>query len=149
MSRALHKAVVMRGSGDASDASPGRGWCDGATCAIAEWFRWFGLASIRMYALYVHLLRTTINLPDGLAEAAKRRATDEGLTFTSLVEEGLRTVLATQPEPDQARDLPAYGDPAAHFVVDPLIAWQFGRRSTPAERVDTPRRQRSGLRLPA
>ncbi len=72
-------------------------------------------------------VRTTINLPDGLAEAAKRRAADEGRTFTSVVEEGLRTVLATQPEPDQARDLPAYGDPAAHFLVDPadrLALWE-------------------------
>lgn len=64
-------------------------------------------------------MRTTINLPDGLAEAAKRRATDEGRTFTSVVEEGLRTVLANQPEHDPVQELPAYGDPAAHFLVDP------------------------------
>lgn len=72
-------------------------------------------------------MRTTINLPDGLAEAAKRRAADEGRTFTSVVEEGLRTVLATHPEPDQARDLPAYGDPTARFLVDPadrMALWE-------------------------
>ena len=64
-------------------------------------------------------MRTTINLPDGLAEAAKRRAADEGRTFTSVVEEGLRAVLATRPEPAPPPRLPAYGDPAARFLVDP------------------------------
>jgi plasmid stability protein len=39
-------------------------------------------------------MRTTINLPEALAEAAKTRAAAEGRTFTSLVEEGLRAVLA-------------------------------------------------------
>ena len=64
-------------------------------------------------------MRTTINLPDGLAEAAKRRAADEGRTFTSVVEEGLRTVLATSPEHDPPPPLPAYGDASARFLVDP------------------------------
>ena len=53
-------------------------------------------------------VRTTINLPDALAEAAKARAVAEGKTFTRIVEEGLRVVLERQreasPEP-----LPAYG----------------------------------------
>jgi len=64
-------------------------------------------------------MRTTINLPEALAEAAKRRAADEGRTFTSVVEEGLRTVLANRLEHDAPQELPAYGDPAAHFLVDP------------------------------
>ncbi len=64
-------------------------------------------------------MRTTINLPDGLAQAAKRRASDEGRTFTSVVEEGLRTVLASRLERDPPPELPAYGDPEAHFLVDP------------------------------
>ena len=38
-------------------------------------------------------MRTTINLPDALAEAAAKAAA-EGRTFTSVVEEGLRIVLA-------------------------------------------------------
>lgn len=64
-------------------------------------------------------MRTTIHLPDALAEAAKRRAADEGRTFTSVVEEGLRIVLATRPEHDQPRELPAYGDASARFLIDP------------------------------
>ncbi len=64
-------------------------------------------------------MRTTINLPDGLAEAAKRRATDEGRTFTSVVEEGLRVVLAAQPAASAPPELPAYGNPQGHFLIDP------------------------------
>lgn len=64
-------------------------------------------------------VRTTINLPDGLAEAAKRRAAEEGRTFTSVVEEGLRTVLAAQPDHSMPPKLPEYGDAAARFLVDP------------------------------
>jgi len=63
--------------------------------------------------------RTTINLPDALAEAVKRRAVEEGRTFTSVVEEGLRAVIAQQTAAPQATALPAYGDPAGRFVVDP------------------------------
>ena len=57
-------------------------------------------------------MRTTINLPDALAEQAKARAAEEGRTFTSLVEEGLRTVL-------DAADRPA--EPLA-----PLPTWSMG-----------------------
>ena len=64
-------------------------------------------------------MRTTINLPDALAEAAKRRAADEGRTFTSVVEEGLRAVLEAPPERHSPRELPAYGDPSGRFLVDP------------------------------
>jgi hypothetical protein len=65
-------------------------------------------------------MRTTINLPDGLADEAKVRASQTGRTFTSLVEEGLRLVLAEldhiqreEPEP-----LPTYGDPDGQVLVD-------------------------------
>lgn len=64
-------------------------------------------------------MRTTINLPDTLAAAAKERAARLGRTFTSLVEEGLRTVLAQDDDPPSAEALPAYGDPAGRFLVDP------------------------------
>jgi hypothetical protein len=64
-------------------------------------------------------MRTTINLPDGLAEHAKRRAVEEGRTFTSLVEEGLRRVL-DEPMRVEARPLPAYGDPARKPLIDLL-----------------------------
>lgn len=62
-------------------------------------------------------MRTTINLPDSLAQAAKARAAAEGRTFTSLVEEGLRVVLAVRPATGRL-DLPAYGDPAGRALVD-------------------------------
>ncbi len=66
-------------------------------------------------------MRTTINLPDGLAREAKARAAAEGRTFTSLLEEGLRSVLAddrpaTSGRPDP---LPAFGNPARRLLVDP------------------------------
>jgi plasmid stability protein len=64
-------------------------------------------------------MRTTINLPDGLAEAARARAAAEGRTFTSLVEDGLRAVLAA-PAPAVPEPLPAFGDPDGRPLVDLL-----------------------------
>jgi plasmid stability protein len=64
-------------------------------------------------------MRTTITLPDALAEAVKRRAAEEGRTFTSLVEEGLRMMLEAEPERHAPTELPAYGEPAGRFIVDP------------------------------
>ena len=62
-------------------------------------------------------MRTTINLPDALAEAAKAKAAAEGRTFTSLVEEGLRAVLAAV-SPTVPVELPAYGVAAGAVLVD-------------------------------
>ena len=45
-------------------------------------------------------MRTTVRLPDELLERARKKAADEGRTLTSLLEEGLRTVLA---EPKRTR----------------------------------------------
>jgi hypothetical protein len=39
-------------------------------------------------------MRTTIRLSGDLLRRAKRKAAEQGRTFTSLVEEGLKTVLA-------------------------------------------------------
>lgn len=64
-------------------------------------------------------MRTTINLPDALAEAAKSKAAAEGRTFTSVVEEGLHRVLADA-EARPAVRLPAYGDPDRSLLVDLL-----------------------------
>lgn len=64
-------------------------------------------------------MRTTLNLPDALAEAVKAKAAAEGRTFTSLVEEALRSVLARSDDPGPERALPAYGDPHGRFLVDP------------------------------
>jgi len=68
----------------------------------------------------LRVMRTTINLPDALAAAAKARAAAEGRTFTSLVAESLRAVLATEPAPVAAEPLPAFGDPAGGMLVDLL-----------------------------
>ncbi|HZZ88570.1 MAG TPA: hypothetical protein VFE13_09585 [Caulobacteraceae bacterium] len=38
--------------------------------------------------------RTTVRLPDALLRDAKRKAAEEGRTLTSLIEEGLRRVVA-------------------------------------------------------
>lgn len=38
--------------------------------------------------------RTTVRLPDTLLARARKKASEEGRTLTSLIEEGLRTVLA-------------------------------------------------------
>ncbi|WP_345187499.1 CopG family transcriptional regulator [Microbacterium panaciterrae] len=35
-------------------------------------------------------MRTTLNLPDALAQAAKQRAAADGITLTSFIEEALR-----------------------------------------------------------
>lgn len=66
-------------------------------------------------------MRTTINLPDALAAEAKARAAAEGRTFTSFVEEGLRSMLAND-HPDESgrpEPLPAFGDPKDSLLVDP------------------------------
>jgi hypothetical protein len=42
-------------------------------------------------------MRTTIHLPDDLLKRAKQKAAADGRTLTSLIEEGLRTVLAAKP----------------------------------------------------
>jgi plasmid stability protein len=64
-------------------------------------------------------MRTTINLPDALAEAVKARAAAEHRTFTSLVEEGLRAVLQDREPAGPAEPLPAYGDRSGRFRIHP------------------------------
>lgn len=68
-------------------------------------------------------MKTTINLPDSLAESAKQRAAAEGRTFTSLIEEGLRTVLAAHPSAEKRKQsgidpLPTYGSEGGRALVD-------------------------------
>ncbi len=63
-----------------------------------------------MVDMLIHM-RTTINLPDALATAAKQRAKAEGRTFTSLVEEGLRALLDGADERSRV-ELPVFEPPA-------------------------------------
>ena len=63
-------------------------------------------------------MRTTINLPDGLAEEAKRKASESGRTFTSLVIEGLRRVLSESGTPGTFERLPTHGSPSQRPLID-------------------------------
>lgn len=63
-------------------------------------------------------MRTTINLPNALGEAARAKAAAEGRTFTSVVEEGLRAVLQRDVTTADVEPLPAYGDPKQRPLVD-------------------------------
>lgn len=65
-------------------------------------------------------MRTTINLPDALVAAAKARAATEGRTLTSLIAEGLRTVLHRPAQAPSVEPLPAFGDPDSLPLVDIL-----------------------------
>lgn len=52
-------------------------------------------------------MRTSIHIPDDLLARAKIKAAEEGRTLTSLIEEGLRTVLLKKPAPSaEVRVLP-------------------------------------------
>lgn len=62
-------------------------------------------------------IKTTINLPDGLVEQAKQRASERGCTFTTLVTEGLHLIL--QPAAPATRTpLPTWGDEGDQAFVD-------------------------------
>lgn len=65
-------------------------------------------------------VRTTIDLPDALAEAAKAKAAAEGRTFTSVVEEALREVVSDDHDTQLDIVLPAFGDRQGHPLVDLL-----------------------------
>ena len=43
--------------------------------------------------------RTTVRLPPALLDRARRKAAAEGRTLTSLIEDGLRQVVAEKPKP--------------------------------------------------
>ena len=62
-------------------------------------------------------MKTTVNLPDALLEAAKRRAREQQRTVTSLIEEGLHRVLADTPE-GSTPDLPTWGTGEGRVLVD-------------------------------
>ncbi|NKB16269.1 MAG: DUF2191 domain-containing protein [Sphingomonadales bacterium] len=52
-------------------------------------------------------MRTTVHLPDDLLRRAKQKAAADGRTLTSLIEEGLRIVVAEKPSTrSDARRLP-------------------------------------------
>ena len=61
--------------------------------------------------------RTTVNLPDALLQAAKQRAAQQERTLTSLIEEGLRQVLADSVEAE-VPTLPNWGTGDGKVLVD-------------------------------
>ena len=63
-------------------------------------------------------IRTTINLPEGLGEEAKRHAAARGCTFTALVVEGLHLVLSTAEAPGPSAAFPRYGGSGGRLLVD-------------------------------
>ena len=63
-------------------------------------------------------MRTTINLPEGLGEEAKRHAARRGCTFTALVVEGLHLVLKGSTEKNPSGELPRYGGTGGRLLVD-------------------------------
>jgi len=48
-------------------------------------------------------MRTTVRLPEDLLRRARTKAAEEGRTLTSLIEEGLRTMLAAAKPAKRAR----------------------------------------------
>lgn len=68
----------------------------------------------------LNCMRTTLNLPDGLVAEVKSYADRTGRTFTSVLAEAVRLLLATEPavEPGAAEPLPAFGEPHGRFLVD-------------------------------
>lgn len=62
-------------------------------------------------------MRTTINLPDELYRATRRRAAEEGRTVTSVLEEALRRFLAEDERVTGYRVQPLSGPPVPAGVV--------------------------------
>ena len=63
-------------------------------------------------------MRTTLNLSDVLARAAKERASAEGRSFTSLLEEALREHLARGTKHEPNDPLPTYSLRTPGVLVD-------------------------------
>ena len=63
-------------------------------------------------------MKTTLNLDDRLLREAKKRAAEEGRTLTSVVEEGLRSVLTEEASAEQYRFRPVTVRGTAPPAVD-------------------------------
>ena len=63
-------------------------------------------------------MRTSMNLPDGLLVAVRKRAEQEGRTVTSLVEQALRDLLAKGSASLPVEPLPTYGPSGSVLLVD-------------------------------
>jgi Bacterial antitoxin of type II TA system, VapB len=65
-------------------------------------------------------MRTTLDLDDALLRSAKQRAAADGRTLTSLIEEGLRHILASLDQPRAGVDvaLPTFGGDGVHPGIE-------------------------------
>ncbi|MGI8394584.1 CopG family transcriptional regulator [Leucobacter sp. W1038] len=61
-------------------------------------------------------MKTTLNLPDALLEAVKRRAADEGRTQSSVIEVAIRLLLSEGPPPAH-RPMPTYGEAGRNSLL--------------------------------
>ena len=72
--------------------------------------------------------RTTVRLPEDLLRRAKRKAAAEGRTLTSLIEDGLRIVVADKPKGKKRRVFPpvssATGGPMPGIDITDFSALQ-------------------------
>ncbi|MEJ5868238.1 type II toxin-antitoxin system VapB family antitoxin [Pseudokineococcus sp. 5B2Z-1] len=63
-------------------------------------------------------MRTTLNLADGLMAEVKQRASQEGRTTTSFIEEALRAYLAAERTSPSDEPLPSWGSADGRVLVD-------------------------------
>ena len=80
-------------------------------------------------------MKTTIEIPDPLLDQARKIAARDGETLRSLVEQGLRTVVAqrtAKDKPFRLRDASVKGDglrpDVAHLSMHEIILMSYGDR---------------------
>jgi len=66
----------------------------------------------------IETMRVTLDLAGGLMAAVEAKASDEGRTATSIVEEALRTYLAAEQTASSVEPLPSWGSPHGRVLVD-------------------------------
>lgn len=62
-------------------------------------------------------MKTTLNLPDALLDAVKQRASQEGRTQTSVVEEALRRMLREDGATTPYRPMPVFGEAEGNALL--------------------------------
>lgn len=90
-------------------------------------------------------MRTTVHLPDDLLKRAKKKALAEGRTLTSLIEEGLRSVLAGRGATCRTKSrLPRSSKATGGLLpgIDPLKLLQQADEMDDLDLADRLRRQR-------
>jgi hypothetical protein len=86
--------------------------------------------------------RTTVRLPQELLDRAKRKAAADGRTLTSLIEDGLRLVVAPERRVRPARRMPRVSKAGGGLL--PGVDLAAGSEEQDAEDRDYVRRMRHG-----